>query len=167
MFLQISAVVSILSLYFVSLISQVVAQGFVPTGLIPTALDLNSGWSPLVYNITQSPWIPNLFKISSPIPFVLLYSDAFCPGKMVSIYVNGTMMIDSTTVPQQNGNCDPKINQPIGTFAFPQLFSHAVLNLPQGEHEIAVKVIQSDPKLPTGIMYIRAFIPPKFSCNAH
>lgn len=148
-----------------SLIFQVISQGPVPTNLIPTALYLNSGWSLLPFNMTESSWVPNLFKVSSPIPFVVLYSDAFCPGKMVSIYVNGTLMLNSTSVPQQNGTCDPRINLPVGTFAFPEVFSHAKFTLPKGSHDISVKVIQYDPQLPSGIMYIRAYIPPKFTCN--
>ena len=167
MFLS-AALMRIISFFYVALLSLVYAQGsgiIVPIGLIPTSLELNSGWSPLAFNMTQSPWIPNLFKVSSPVPFAVAYSDAFCPGKMVSIYVNGTLMANSTTVPQQNGTCTPRISQPMGTVAFPNLFSHALLNLPQGDHEIAVKVIQSDPQIPTGIMYLRAVIFPKNSCN--
>lgn len=134
-------------------------------GFIQTQLELNSGWSQLPFNITESPWIPNIFKIYSPIPFILLYSDAFCPGKMVSIYVNGTFKMNSTTVPQQIGTCNPRIEEPFGTFALPDIFSHANIVLPEGEHEISVKVIQSDPEFPTGIMFLRALIPPKYSCN--
>lgn len=159
------AVFTIFSIFVSSLIFHASAQEVVPNNLIPTALDLNSGWSLLPFNMTQSPWIPNLFEVSSPIPFVVLYSDAFCPGKMVSIYVNGTLMINSTSVPQQDGTCDPRIDLPSGTFAFPDLFSKARLTLPQGNHNISVKVIQYDPIFPTGIMYIRAYIPPKYTCK--
>ena len=162
---QYATLVKILSIFYVTLVNLVAAQGQVPTILIPAALELNSAWSPLPFNLTQSTWVPYLFKVFSPIPFVVVYSDDYCPGKMVSIYVNGTLMLNSTIVPQQNGTCDPRIEQPFGTFAFPEIFSHANFTLPQGEHDIAVKVIQSDPNFPTGLMFLRAAIPPNFTCN--
>lgn len=161
------AFLSIFSVLVSFLIFHVSAQSPVPTNLIPTVLNLNSGWSLLPFNMTKSPWSPNLFKTSSPVPFVVLYSDAYCPGKMVSIYVNGTFMMNSTTVPQQNGTCSPRINLPMGTFALPDIYSHARLTLPQGIHDISIKVIQNDPQTPSGLMYIRAYISPKFACNQH
>lgn len=140
-------------------------QSSPPTSLIPTLMELNAGWSQMSFNVTRSPWIPNVYKTISPVPFKVAYSDAFCPGKMVSIYVNGTFKMNSTQVPQTNGTCDPRLSLPMATVAFPELFSHAVFELPAGEHDIAVKVIQSDPSLPSGLMYLRSFLPLPTICD--
>lgn len=146
------------------LLSAVHGQG-VPDNLIPTLMELNSGWTQMSFNLTSSPWIPNLYKTISPVPFKVVYSDAFCPGKMVSIYVNGTLKMNSTQVPMTNGTCDPRLPLPMATFAFPDQFSHAIFALPAGEHDIAIKVIQSDPKSPSGLMYLRSFISTPSECT--
>lgn len=139
--------------------------GQVPTGLVPTLLDLNSGWSPMTFNISESVWVTNLFKISVPVPIKIVYRDAFCPGKMVSIYVNGEFLMNSTQVPLNPGKCEPRIVLPSATLYFPEKFSHANFSLPAGEHSIAIKVIQYDEIIPSGIMYIRAFLLPEVSCK--
>ena len=146
------------------LFNYMTCQSSVPIGLIPAKMDLNGGWSSLFFNITQSPWVTNKFLVTAPLPLNLLFSDAFCPGKMVSIYINGSFSVNSTTVPL-NSNCSPRIDLPSGTFAFPDVFSHANLTLPVGVHEIAIKVIQSDPTLPTGIMYMRSYTSLSSICN--
>ena len=119
----------------------------------------------MIFNMSVSPWVTNLFKITAPVPIKIVYSDAFCPGKMVSIYVNGTLFINSTQVPLNPGICEPRLNLPAATFAFPDKFSHAVFNLPIGEHFIAIKVIQYDESIPSGVMYIRALLLPDLSCG--
>lgn len=134
------------------------AEPVVPLDLIPTRMDLNGGWLQLLFNMTESAWIGNKFNLTSPVPVHFLYSDAFCPGKMVSIYVNGTFHLNSRNVTLNPGVCSPRIELPAGTFAFPDVFSHADFILPEGEHEIAIKVIQWDPSLPTGKMFIRSYL---------
>lgn len=131
-----------------------------PPGLIPTSMDLNGVWSVLPYNITISPWVPYLYIVKSPIPFQVVYSDAGCPGQMVSIYVNDTFLMNSTQVPfpPVAGICKPRIDLPMATFQFPNVFSHANFSLPAGQHDIAIKVIRSNTSLSVGKMYMRAFI---------
>lgn len=141
-----------------------VFSALVPTDLIPSRMELNGGWSPLYFNVSKSLWVSNKFTVTSPVDFNLLYSDAFCPGKMVSIYVNGTFLTNSTQVPFNPVLCSPRIDLPAGTFAFSNIFSHANVSLPAGEHEIAVKVIQYDSRLPSGVMYMRAYFPILSSC---
>lgn len=161
----------LLSLFLSSLITKCAARGnvakdfIIPSDLIPTRMNLNGGWSPLVFNMTKSSWVANKFILTAPVPVIVLFSDAFCPGKMVKIYVNGSFLLDSSTVPLNQGVCSPRIPLPAGTFAFPDIFSHANFSLPAGEHEIAIKVIQNDPDLPTGIMYIRGYIPLLDPCS--
>lgn len=159
---QISAFSFFVAAIVVSFSSLVFGQ--LPTNLIPSLLDLNSGWSPMSFNMTRSAWVTNSFKVIAPVPVRILYSDAFCPGKMVSIYVNGTFLMNSTQVPLNPGTCDPKFVLPAATFAFPDKFSHANFSLPVGEHSIAVKVIQYDENIPNGVMYIRALLLPAISC---
>lgn len=119
----------------------------------------------MAYNMSQSPWVTNLFKVVTPVPALIVYSDAFCPGKMVSIYVNGTFLMNSTQVPLNPGSCDPRISLPDGTFDLPAVYSHANFSLPMGEHSIAVKVIQYDESIPSGVMYIRAVLLQLVSCG--
>ena len=152
---------SIFAIFFFS--SLVLGQ--VPTGLIPSLLDLNGRLSPMTFNMSESAWITNLFKVRAPVPVRVVYIDAFCPGKMVSIYVNGTFLMNSSQVPLDPGTCNPRFVLPAATLAFPDKFSHANFSLPIGEHSIAVKVIQYDENFPTGIMYIGALIPMLDSCN--
>lgn len=153
----------ILALSLVSLLASFVF-GQVPTDLVPYLMALNAPWSPMAFNMTQSPWVTNVYKVFVPVPVKIVYSDAFCPGKMVSIYVNGTFLMNSTQVPLNSGTCDPRLNSPSATFAFPETFSHANFSLPVGEHSIAVKVIQYDEDFPSGVMYLRAVLLPPYSC---
>ena len=147
----------------------VTAQDIPPSTLIPSLMNLNGGWSKMPFNVTLSPWVFNVFKVNAPVPISLVYSDAYCPGKMVSIYVNNTFLMDSTSVPfpPVAGFCNPRIDLPSGTLALGDIFSHAYFNLPAGEHEIAVKIIQNDPKVPSGVMFLRAYIPPNVNCKKH
>lgn len=139
-----------------------------PPGLIPTSMDLNGVWSPLPYNMTASPWVPYLYVVKSPIPFKVVYSDAGCPGQMVSLYINGTFLMNSTQVPfpPVAGICNPRIDLPMATFQFPNVFSHANFSLPAGQHSIAIKVIRSNASVPIGIMYMRAFIKIPTICDS-
>lgn len=138
-----------------------------PPGLIPMKMDLNGGWSPLSYNVTLSRWVPNVFVVESPAPFKMLYSDAFCPGEMVAIYVNGTFLMNSTQVPNPPlaGPCEPKIEFPLETFKLPDVFSHANFSLPMGRHELTVNVIQSNSDFPSGVMYMRSYLDLPFNCE--
>ncbi len=119
----------------------------------------------MTFNMTESAWVKNVFKVIAPVPVKVIYSDAFCPGKMVSLYVNGSFFMNSTQVPLNPGTCDPKLVFPSATLAFPEKFSHAEFDLPMGEHSITAKVIQSDANIPAGVMYMRAYIPIPFSCG--
>lgn len=139
--------------------------GSIRGDLMPSLLNLNGEWSPMVFNMTQSPWIKNIYKVIAPVPVNILYSDTYCPGKMVSIYVNDTFLMNSTSVPLNPGTCYPKIDFPAGTFALSNQFSHANFTLPIGEHWISAKVIQYDENIPDGVMYIRSYLSPLFSCN--
>lgn len=153
-----------LSIFAAFLFSSLVF-GQVPTGLIPSLLDLNGRLSPMAFNLSESAWIKNEFKVRAAVPVRVVYSDAYCPGKMVSIYVNGTLFMNSTQVPLGPGTCTPRFVLPAATLAFPHLFSHANFSLPIGEHSIAVKVIQYDESFPNGVMYIGAYLLPLDSCN--
>jgi len=138
-----------------------------PPGLIPMKMDLNAAWSPLSFNASRSLWVPNVFVVESPIPFKVLYSDAFCPGDMVGIYVNGSFLMNSTQVPNPPiaGPCSPKIDFPLETFKLPGVFSHANFSLPMGKHEITVNLIQFDSEFPTGVMYMRSYLDLPFKCE--
>lgn len=149
------------SILFVSFV-----KSSIPSNLVPYLININAGWSELAYNMTKSPWIGNDFKIVAPVPLMVLYSDAYCPGEMVSIFVNGSFLMNSTSVPIPSASCSPNIPLPMGTFVYPQTFSHANFTLPIGNHSIAVKVIQYDSRNPQGIMYMRAYTPISFNCTA-
>lgn len=134
------------------------AQSAPPSGLIPTLLELNSGWSRMPYNLSQSSWIPNLYRLSTPLPVRFQFTDAFCPGERVSVFVNGTLLANSTDVPIPAASCAPNLPLPEGTAAYPQVYSQLDLELPAGQHEIAFQIIQNNPAFNTGIMFTRAYI---------
>lgn len=142
-------------------------SGQIPTSLIPTRLNLNSGWTPMAFNVTQSSWIPNKFKISAPETVQIQFTDAYCPGKMVAIYVDDKFLMNSTIVPLNSAPepCKLSISYPSGAENLPNLYSHANFTLPLGEHEISIKVIQSIPNLDTGVMFIKAQLDLPFNCD--
>lgn len=137
----------------------------VPSDLIPTRLLMNSGWSRMPYNVTVSPWIPNVYKLEALVPLRVAFSDAYCPGDMVSLYVNGTFLKNSTSVPAFSDNCKPGLNLPDGTAAYPELYSRAEFWVPAGNHSIALKSIQTAEGLSAGAMYIKAELPLRSDCG--
>jgi hypothetical protein len=162
---------AVLLFFFVVVVAVVVATADVvfaqsgpPTSLIPTLLELNSGWARLPYNVSESVWISNLYILDTPLPFRFQFTDAFCPGERVSVFVNGTFMVNSTQVPIPLATCAPDLNLPKGTAAFPEIYSQLDMELPAGRHEIAFKVIQSNPDFTSGIMFARAYIPIENGC---
>lgn len=154
----------LVALAFTTLLSISLVFGqVIPTNLVPAMMGLDAGWSPMIFNMTESEWVKNVFKVIAPVPIRVIYSDAFCPGKMISLYVNGSFFMNSTQVPLSI--CDPRLPLPSAALAFPEKFSRAEFDLPVGEHSIAAKVIQSDPTIPAGLMYLRAIISIPFSCG--
>ncbi len=150
----------------VAFLSSALSQGALPLGLTPTLLQLNSGWARMPYNVTESSWVPNLYLLNTPVAVVFQFSDAFCPGERVSVFVNGTFFGNSTEVPipPPATDCAPNLNSPAGTAAYPLVYSRLEAELPAGQHQIAFKLIQSNPTYPTGIMFTRAYIPFESEC---
>lgn len=141
------------------------SQSIPPTFLLVTQLEMNSDWARLPYNTSRSNWIPNLYRLNAPVPLRFEFTDAFCPGERVSVFVNGTLYANSTDVPiPATGGCEPDLNLPEGTAAFPEVYSRLELDLPAGQHQIAFKLIQNNPAYTTGIMFARAYIPFESGC---
>ena len=125
-----------------------------------TMLQLNSGWAKVAYNTSITPWITSQYVLDAPVPVQFQFTDAFCPGERVSIYINGTFFMNSTEVPvpSSNSSCYPNLALPEGTFGYPDVYSQASATLPAGQHTITLLLIQSNPKFVAGLMFMRAFI---------
>lgn len=150
---------------FASLFLAVVNASPVPpvTYFRATRLDMNSGWSLAYYNATIAPWIPNLYILRAPCPLVVQITDAFCPGEMYDVFVNGSFVGSTSPVPQAT-ECIPSFDLPGGTEFFQGAFSRIEFPLPAGFHRIAIKIRQLALNDPTGGLYIQAFVPIKQEC---
>ena len=117
--------------------------------------------SPLAFNMTQSPWIPNLFKV----PLLFLSLLLIVTRSALVRWLASTSMAPWWPTPQLFLNkMALALRELVNLWAQSDSLISSVthlLNLPQGDHEIAVKVIQSDPQIPTGIMYLRVVIFPR------
>jgi hypothetical protein len=136
-----------------------------PAGLVPFALDLDSGWTAVPYNLAQGVWITHEYKVESSIGFRVIFSDAYCPGEMVSLYVNGTFLRNSSSVPASS-TCDPRVVSPVqARLGYPEAYSHLAFDLPPGNHSLAMKLIQVNSAYPQGSMYLRAYGNSTQSCE--
>lgn len=129
-----------------------------------TVLEVNNGWQPFYFGDSGT-WAmasnsSGAFYTAFPIPIVLRITDAFITGDRFALYLNGTLL-GNTTLPVVNSTTYTQYPNEAWLQAN---YTHGEWIIPSGLHRFTIKVLNSVDPMGSGA-FIRADINPAVLCG--